>query len=235
MESYEMLIIGRFLVGVNCGLNTSLVPMYISEIAPLTLRGGLGTINQLAVTVGLLISQILSVESLLGSDNGWPYLLGLAIIPPVLQLILLPICPESPRYLLITRQREFDAREALKKLRNSSDIEEDIAEMKAEEQAQKAEAKITMIQLLRSQTLRKSLIIACLMQLSQQLSGINAVTQIHRLFTIVLFKIVLFTGLLLFYKLIYNYRTQWDSRKICNYWNRNCNGDNDFNINSFNG
>ena len=40
------------------GLNTSLVPMYISEISPLTLRGGLGTVNQLAVTVGLLISQV---------------------------------------------------------------------------------------------------------------------------------------------------------------------------------
>ena len=84
--------------------------MYISEIAPLTLRGGLGTINQLAVTVGLLISQILGVEGLLGTDNGWPYLLGIALFPSVLQLILLPFCPESPRYLLITKQQEQAAR-----------------------------------------------------------------------------------------------------------------------------
>ena len=63
------------------GLNTSLVPMYISEIAPLTLRGGLGTVNQLAVTVGLLISQVLGIESLLGTDDGWPILLGFAVIP----------------------------------------------------------------------------------------------------------------------------------------------------------
>ncbi len=136
-ESYELLIVRRFLIGVNCGkgalrsfslsvfifslslslslslspgLNTSLVPMYISEIAPLTLRGGLGTVNQLAVTVGLLISQILGVESLLGTDDGWPYLLGIAIIPSALQSILLPFCPESPRYLLITRQQENLAR-----------------------------------------------------------------------------------------------------------------------------
>lgn len=33
--------------------------MYISEIAPLNLRGGLGTVNQLAVTIGLLLSQVL--------------------------------------------------------------------------------------------------------------------------------------------------------------------------------
>lgn len=58
------------------GLNTSLVPMYISEIAPLNLRGGLGTVNQLAVTVGLLLSQVLGIEQLLGNNKAWPILLG---------------------------------------------------------------------------------------------------------------------------------------------------------------
>lgn len=111
VESYELLILGRYLIGINCGLNTSLVPMYISEIAPLTLRGGLGTVNQLAVTVGLLISQVLGVEGLLGTDDGWPYLLGVALVPPILQLALLPMCPESPRYLLITKGEEAKARE----------------------------------------------------------------------------------------------------------------------------
>ncbi|XP_015380540.1 PREDICTED: uncharacterized protein LOC107174201 [Diuraphis noxia] len=109
-NSYEVLFIGRFIIGVNCGLNTSLVPMYISEIAPLNLRGGLGTVNQLAVTTGLLISQILGIEQILGTDEGWPLLLGLAICPAILQLILLPVCPESPRYLLITKQWEEEAR-----------------------------------------------------------------------------------------------------------------------------
>lgn len=94
----------------SSGLNTSLVPMYISEIAPLNLRGGLGTVNQLAVTIGLLLSQVLGIEQILGTNDGWPVLLGLAICPAILQLILLPICPESPRYLLITKQWEEEAR-----------------------------------------------------------------------------------------------------------------------------
>ena len=96
-HSYEMLFIGRFIIGINCGLNTSLVPMYISEIAPLNLRGGLGTVNQLAVTVGLLLSQVLGIEQILGTNDDWPVLLGLAICPAILQLLLLPVCPESPR------------------------------------------------------------------------------------------------------------------------------------------
>lgn len=50
--------------------------MYISEIAPLTLRGGLGTVNQLAVTIGLLLSQVLGLKNLLGNEDAWPILMG---------------------------------------------------------------------------------------------------------------------------------------------------------------
>ncbi|XP_016841957.1 glucose transporter type 1 isoform X5 [Nasonia vitripennis] len=174
-HSYEMLFVGRFVIGVNCGLNTSLVPMYISEIAPLNLRGGLGTVNQLAVTIGLLVSQVLGIEQILGTNDGWPVLLGLAICPAVLQLLLLPFCPESPRYLLITKKWEEEARKALRKLRASNQVDEDIEEMKAEEHAQQAEATISMSELICSPTLRSPLIIGVVMQLSQQLSGINAV------------------------------------------------------------
>lgn len=173
--AYEMLFIGRFIIGINCGLNTSLVPMFISEIAPLNLRGGLGTVNQLGVTIGLFLSQVLGIEQVLGSDNGWPILLGLAIIPSVLQIVLLPMCPESPRYLLLTKQREEDARNALKRLRSTEDVETDIEEMKIEERAEHSEATISMLQLILSPTLRAPLIVGVVMHLSQQLSGINAV------------------------------------------------------------
>nr|NP_728558.5 glucose transporter 1, isoform S [Drosophila melanogaster]AAN11454.5 glucose transporter 1, isoform S [Drosophila melanogaster] len=174
-HSYEMLFLGRFIIGVNCGLNTSLVPMYISEIAPLNLRGGLGTVNQLAVTVGLLLSQVLGIEQILGTNEGWPILLGLAICPAILQLILLPVCPESPRYLLITKQWEEEARKALRRLRASGSVEEDIEEMRAEERAQQSESHISTMELICSPTLRPPLIIGIVMQLSQQFSGINAV------------------------------------------------------------
>ena len=52
------------------------MPMYVSEIAPLTLRGCFGTVNQLAVTIGILVSQILGIEDILGTEDGWPVLLG---------------------------------------------------------------------------------------------------------------------------------------------------------------
>lgn len=69
-----------------------------------------GTVSQLAVTIGLLLGQVLGIPYILGTKDGWPFLLGIAIIPAVLQLLLLPMCPESPRYLLISRGQLLDAR-----------------------------------------------------------------------------------------------------------------------------
>ena len=50
-----MLITGRFGIGIACGLFTGLVPLYITEVAPVQLRGGMGTFNQLAVTSGIFM------------------------------------------------------------------------------------------------------------------------------------------------------------------------------------
>lgn len=68
-----------------------------------------------------------------------------------------------------------DVCRALRRLRASNQVEEDIEEMRAEERAQQAEASISMMELICSPTLRAPLIIGVVMQLSQQLSGINAV------------------------------------------------------------
>lgn len=80
------------------------------------------------------------------------------------------------RYLLITKQWEEEARKALRRLRASNQVEEDIEEMRAEERAQQAESRISMTELICSPTLRAPLVIGVVMQLSQQLSGINAVS-----------------------------------------------------------
>ncbi|KAG8197747.1 hypothetical protein JTE90_006794 [Oedothorax gibbosus] len=173
--SFEMLILGRLAIGFNCGLSTALVPMYLSEISPVTLRGGLGTLNQLGITVGLLLSMILGINELLGTEEKWPYLFGVAVIPAAAQLLLLPICPESPRYLLITKQQEYSARKALERLRCTNHVDDDLDEMRSEERAQGQEPQMSVCQVMRCKSLHLPLVIAVVMQLSQQLTGINAV------------------------------------------------------------
>lgn len=174
-RSFEMVIIGRLIIGVFCGLCTGLTPMYIGEISPTALRGAFGTLHQLGVVIGILIAQIFGLEFLLGSDLLWPLLLALTILPAVLQSIMLPFCPESPRYLLIVLNKEEEARKALERLRGHEDVNDDVQEMKDEGLKMSMEKKVTILELFRSPVYRQPIMIAIVLQLSQQLSGINAV------------------------------------------------------------
>uniref|UniRef100_A0A8I3PDC9 Solute carrier family 2, facilitated glucose transporter member 4 n=1 Tax=Canis lupus familiaris TaxID=9615 RepID=A0A8I3PDC9_CANLF len=173
--SYEMLILGRFLIGAYSGLTSGLVPMYVGEIAPTHLRGALGTLNQLAIVIGILIAQVLGLESMLGTTTLWPLLLGITVLPALLQLVLLPFCPESPRYLYIIRNLEGPARKSLKRLTGWADVSGALAELKEEKRKLERERPLSLLQLLGSRTHRQPLVIAVVLQLSQQLSGINAV------------------------------------------------------------
>lgn len=60
--SFEMLIAGRFIVGLYSGLSTGFVPLYIEEISPTSLRGALGTLHQLGVVIGILIAQVRTTD-----------------------------------------------------------------------------------------------------------------------------------------------------------------------------
>ncbi|XP_019745850.1 solute carrier family 2, facilitated glucose transporter member 1-like [Hippocampus comes] len=174
-SSYEMVIAGRLVIGLFCGLFTGLTPMYVGEVSPTPLRGAFGTLHQLGVVVGILIAQILGLERLLGSSRLWPLLLALTVAPAVLQCVLLPFCPESPRFLLINLKQEEEARKALVRLRGSEDVGGDLQEMKEESNKMALEKKVTILELLRCPSYRQPLLIAVILQLSQQLSGINAV------------------------------------------------------------
>lgn len=61
------------------GVYTGLVPLYNAEVAPPSIRGSVGTINQLAATFGLLTSQALGLGEALGTEQLWPWLLGMTL------------------------------------------------------------------------------------------------------------------------------------------------------------
>ncbi|KPP61422.1 solute carrier family 2, facilitated glucose transporter member 1-like, partial [Scleropages formosus] len=173
--SWEMLIIGRFVVGLYSGLSTGFVPMYVGEVSPTALRGALGTLHQLGVVIGILLAQVFGIESIMGNATWWPLLLGFTFIPALIQCGLLPLCPESPRFLLINRNEENKAKSVLKKLRGATDVSADMQEMKEESRQMMREKKVTIPELFRSPLYRQPILIAIVLQLSQQLSGINAV------------------------------------------------------------
>lgn len=100
---------------------------------------------------------------------------GLTGIFSVYQLVTLPFCPESPRYTLIKRGLTADAEYALRTLRGSSDVKQEMDDMLAEADREKHQPKFQFWQLFTTRALLVPTIISIVMHLSQQLSGINAV------------------------------------------------------------
>ncbi|KAL6074259.1 Inositol transporter 1 [Balamuthia mandrillaris] len=140
------LLVGRFVVGLGIGLAANVVPVYLSEISPMRFRGALITLNILCITVGQFVSYI-GDAALAEVHEGWRWMLGLAAVPALLQLIgMLFFVTESPRWLLTkeTATGEAKARDILLRLNpkaSQAELNRDIEEIKAnvrEEQQQDA-------------------------------------------------------------------------------------------------
>jgi sugar porter (SP) family MFS transporter len=94
-----MLIVARFLVGAAIGVASYAVPLYISELAPPRWRGWLVSLNQLALTVGILGAYV--VDYAFASSGAWRWMLGLAVIPAVMLGVGVAFLPETPRWLVL--------------------------------------------------------------------------------------------------------------------------------------
>uniref|UniRef100_A0A452J233 Major facilitator superfamily (MFS) profile domain-containing protein n=1 Tax=Gopherus agassizii TaxID=38772 RepID=A0A452J233_9SAUR len=175
--SHILIIAGRAITGLYCGLSSGLVPMYVGEISPTALRGALGTLHQLAIVTGILLSQVLGLDFLLGNDDMWPLLLGLSGAAALLQFFLLLLCPESPRYLYIKLGKVEEAKKSKKLilLRGDCDPTKEITEMEKEKQEAASEKKVSIRKLFSSSSYRQPIIVALMVQISQQFSGINAI------------------------------------------------------------
>ncbi|XP_062363459.1 solute carrier family 2, facilitated glucose transporter member 5-like isoform X1 [Cinclus cinclus] len=174
-KTFEVIILSRVVMGIFAGLASNVVPMFLGEMSPKNLRGAIGVVPQLFITIGILAAQILGLNSILGNATGWPVLLGLTGIPSLIQLLTLPFFPESPRYLLIQKGNEEQARRALQRLRGREDVDDEIQEMYQEDQSEKEEGQFSVLSLFTFRGLRWQLISIIVMMAGQQLSGVNGV------------------------------------------------------------
>ncbi|KFM78888.1 Proton myo-inositol cotransporter, partial [Stegodyphus mimosarum] len=155
------------------------VPMYIAEVAPVSIRGTLVTINNCAITFGQLVASI--VDGIFSTDleNGWRYMLGIAAVPAVIQFIGFLFMPESPRWL-IGRNRYDEAMTVLRKVRGPNvNIQAEFDAIKnncLEVEREQADDKSGMLKkILKNPSLRTALLVGCGLQMIQQLAGINTV------------------------------------------------------------
>ncbi|XP_063726260.1 solute carrier family 2, facilitated glucose transporter member 1-like [Symsagittifera roscoffensis] len=172
---YQLFIAGRVINGFKDGAACVVCPMYLSEIAPNKIRGGIGLMFQLAVVFGTLLASLLGCEICLGTENRWPFLFDVLLGFGCLQCILLSLCPESPRFILIKQGNAVLCESELRRLRGDGcDLAAEMHEIIDEDKKLKSEPTRTLKDFFLIRSLRKPLILACFMSLSQQLSGINS-------------------------------------------------------------
>lgn len=163
----EMLVVGRFIIGLAVGGSTAIVPVYLAEMAPTEQRGSLGSLNQLMITIGILSSYL--VNYALAGSEAWRWMLGLAVVPSLILMIGVLFMPESPRWLLEHRS-EKAARKVMKLTRKPEDIDKEIQEMRDINEISDSTWNV-----LKSAWLRPTLVIGCVFALLQQVIGINAI------------------------------------------------------------
>lgn len=130
------IIFGRFMIGIAIGIGSYTAPLYIAEIAPPHLRGGLVSLNQLAITIGILCSYLINFAftSFAGS---WRWMFSMGLVPAILLSIGMIFLPESPRWL-VKQNLNQKARDTLKKLRNKNDVSAELTEIQNSLQIKRA-------------------------------------------------------------------------------------------------
>eukprot|EP00934_Nitzschia_sp_Nitz4_P008087 Nitzschia sp. Nitz4//scaffold105_size73764//47107//49358//NITZ4_005678-RA/size73764-processed-gene-0.20-mRNA-1//-1//CDS//3329532453//8077//frame0 len=174
-----VLIISRFIIGFASGFSSVLVPIYLGELAPPTLRGMLGTLTQFALVIGILIADMVAFP--FATENEWRILFGITALIALAQLVCSPFLLESPRWLLNRDPKSLRARFIIKRLRGlryDHEVESEVGNFVMGEAAQHQESldqSEVLKEMLSHRKLRFLLLSSLTLQMAQQFSGINAV------------------------------------------------------------
>jgi sugar porter (SP) family MFS transporter len=169
--SLESFLVFRFLSGLAIGASSVLAPVYISEIAPAERRGALTGLFQFNIVLGILIAFASNalVQGLAGDSDPWRLKLGIAAAPAIVFAILMFTIPQSPRWLAL-RGRKAEARASLERV---GVMQPDA--MLEEFARAAADAERNAAYRLFSPANRRPIVLAILLAMFNQLSGINAI------------------------------------------------------------
>lgn len=169
--SFWTLVVGRMLVGMAVALSGTASCLYAAEVAPATWRGRCVCVYELMVVLGMLLGFGLS-WAFAGVPNGWRFTFAGVLLPALLQASIMPLLPQSPRFLL-AQQREKEAHATLLRLRagiEGVDVVED--ELGAIRMALGAESQHGFLDLFRScDNMLQRLLVGAALVFLQQATG----------------------------------------------------------------
>jgi SP family galactose:H+ symporter-like MFS transporter len=161
------LVIARIVAGMAIGVASFVAPLYISEIAPVAIRGKLVSINQVALTTGIVISYL--IDYAFSGAHAWRWMFALAVVPAAVFAGGLLLIPDSPRWLA-ARGSLDKARKVLERIRSPEQAAVELKDI----QRSVAQQKGHWSELL-SARLRPAMTIGIGLAIAQQVTGINTI------------------------------------------------------------
>jgi MFS transporter, SP family, galactose:H+ symporter len=171
-SSTGVILGGRFVVGAAIGVASMLTPLYLAEVSPAASRGAVTSLNQLCITLGILVSYLVGY-AFATVPEGWRWMLGLGAVPGAILAAGMLALPESPRWLA-GHGRLPHARAALGRLRGpGADVEGELADLRTD--LKREDGKLTPWSALLDPRLRPALVVGIGLAMFQQVTGINTV------------------------------------------------------------
>ena len=169
----NFLIISRLFLGVGIGIASFSVPLYISEISPARNRGALVTINQLMITIGILVSYVTDYWIANDADPfSWRLMFHIGFIPGLTLFIGMFFLPETPRWLM-KKGRYEEGEKILRKVEDPGLIDDSLKKLK--EEIADDEGKKSSVKLLFTSGLKYPLIIGIGIMILTELTGIDTI------------------------------------------------------------
>lgn len=128
--SFEAFVTARFLGGLAVGGVSLLSPMYVAEVSPPSLRGRMGTLYQLSIIVGIIVSYGINFLLRNSGANNWRWMFLTGVVPSAVFFLCVAIAPESPRFMAM-KGRMREAFLLLERIGGTESAHLEIGEMKA--------------------------------------------------------------------------------------------------------
>lgn len=174
---FAVLVLGRTLLGIAVGGASTVVPVYLAELAPFEIRGSLTGRNELAIVSGQLAAFVFNaiIGIVFGHIDGvWRIMFSVCALPAIALFFGMLRMPESPRWL-VDKGRRGEALEVLRTIRSE---ERAVAELDEVESVATEDADIKRVgvrELLASKWLVRIVLVGIGVAVGQQLTAINAI------------------------------------------------------------